>query len=119
MVDLKRCCGNDAAEVVGKRGDLWKHVRKRNKKMTGSLMIGFLRNALLVCILSLVGSFAAGTTPSAAADYPNRPVKWLIGFAAGGPVDIVARIMRQWLSDRRPAIRGREPRRLRRQYRGG
>ena len=32
-------------------------------------------------------------------DIPNRPVRWLIGFAAGGPVDIVARIMSQWLSD--------------------
>jgi len=60
-------------------------------------MIGFSRQALfgLVCLLSL----AAGTSPSTAADYPNRPVRWLIGFAAGGPVDIVARIMSQWLSD--------------------
>src|ERR1700742_3892185 len=46
----------------------------------------------LICLLSLVA-------PSSAADYPNRPVRWLIGFAAGGPVDIVARIMSQWLSD--------------------
>lgn len=60
-------------------------------------MFGFLRKALpaLVCILSL----ATPATPSLAADYPNRPVRWLIGFAAGGPVDIVARIMSQWLSD--------------------
>ena len=50
----------------------------------------------LVCLASLV----AGIAPSSAADYPNRPVHWLIGFAAGGPVDIVARIMAQWLSDR-------------------
>ena len=27
-------------------------------------------------------------------------MRWLIGFAAGGPVDTVARIMSQWLSDR-------------------
>jgi len=61
-------------------------------------MTEFLRAAVtgLVCLLSL----AAGIAPSAAADYPNRPVRWLIGFAAGGPVDIVARIMSQWLSDR-------------------
>jgi tripartite-type tricarboxylate transporter receptor subunit TctC len=61
-------------------------------------MIGFSRKALfgLVCLLSL----AANPSPSAAADYPNRPVRWVIGFAAGGPVDIVARIMSQWLSDR-------------------
>jgi tripartite-type tricarboxylate transporter receptor subunit TctC len=66
--------------------------------MMGKKMIGFLRVILfsVICLFSL----AAGIAPSAAADYPNRPVRWLIGFAAGGPVDIVARIMSQWLSDR-------------------
>jgi len=43
--------------------------------------------------------FAAGIAPSAA-DYPDRPVRWLIGFTAGGPVDTVARIMSKWLSER-------------------
>jgi len=62
------------------------------------IMIALLRAFMfgLMCLLSL----AAGVAPSSAADYPNRPVHWLIGFAAGGPVDIVARIMSQWLSDR-------------------
>src|ERR1700749_3537682 len=60
-------------------------------------MIASLRAAVfsLLCLFSLT----AGTTPSAAAGYPDHPVRWLIGFAAGGPVDIVARIMSQWLSD--------------------
>jgi tripartite-type tricarboxylate transporter receptor subunit TctC len=48
----------------------------------------------LICLFSLAG----GAAPTSAADYPNRPVRWLIGFAAGGPVDVVARIMAQWLS---------------------
>ncbi|AWL99583.2 Bug family tripartite tricarboxylate transporter substrate binding protein [Bradyrhizobium amphicarpaeae] len=39
-------------------------------------------------------------TPPASAAYPERPVHWFIGFAAGGPVDIVARIMAQALSDK-------------------
>src|SRR3954464_11869158 len=71
--------------------------RQRHKKMSGGTMFGLLRKALpaLVCLLSL-----ATAAPSLAADYPSRPVHWLIGFAAGGPVDIVARIMSQWLSDR-------------------
>jgi tripartite-type tricarboxylate transporter receptor subunit TctC len=57
-------------------------------------MIAFLRAAFFsLLILSSIG-------PSSAADtYPNRPVRWLIGFAAGGPVDIVARIMSQYLSE--------------------
>ena len=60
-------------------------------------MFAFIRTALfgLVCLTSTV----IGIAPSSAADYPNRPVRWLIGFAAGGPVDIVARILSQWLSD--------------------
>src|SRR6266516_394254 len=65
--------------------------------MTGSIMAGFSKKALPGLILLL--SLAATTSPSIAAEYPNRPVRWLIGFAAGGPVDIVARIMSQWLSD--------------------
>ena len=58
-------------------------------------MTGPLRAPLfgLACLLAVVAG------PAAAADYPNRPVHWLIGFAPGGPVDSVARIMSQWLSD--------------------
>src|SRR5438094_5380210 len=66
--------------------------------MTGNIMAGISKKSLLGLVLLL--SLAATTAPSAAADYPNRPVRWLIGFAAGGPVDIVARIMSQWLSER-------------------
>jgi tripartite-type tricarboxylate transporter receptor subunit TctC len=32
--------------------------------------------------------------------YPARPVRIIVGFPAGGPTDIVARVMAQWLSDR-------------------
>jgi tripartite-type tricarboxylate transporter receptor subunit TctC len=57
---------------------------------------------LRVAILAMAGlvSLAAGIAPSSAADYPNRPVRWLIGFSAGGPVDTIARIMAQSLSER-------------------
>ncbi|MBV8923723.1 Bug family tripartite tricarboxylate transporter substrate binding protein [Bradyrhizobium sp.] len=61
-------------------------------------MPAMLRAALLglACVLVV----CASTTPSRAADYPNRPVHWLNGFAPGGPVDTIARIMAQFLSDR-------------------
>ena len=29
--------------------------------------------------------------------YPSRPVHWIVSFAAGGPNDIVARIVGQYL----------------------
>src|SRR3981081_1210802 len=37
---------------------------------------------------------------AAAATYPTRPVHILVGFAAGGGVDITARLIGQWLSER-------------------
>jgi tripartite-type tricarboxylate transporter receptor subunit TctC len=35
-----------------------------------------------------------------ALDYPTRPVRIIIGFPAGGPADVFARLIGQWLSDR-------------------
>jgi tripartite-type tricarboxylate transporter receptor subunit TctC len=59
-------------------------------------------NGLRGAVIATIGflSLAGGVQPTLAADYPNRPVHWLIGFTAGGPVDVVARIMAQWLSER-------------------
>lgn len=54
---------------------------------TGSAIAGF-------------GVVTPASAQGAAPDYPNRPVRWLVGFAAGGPVDIVARFMGQHLSER-------------------
>jgi len=58
-------------------------------KMLRAAVIGLIS---LICV-------TAEATPTFAADYPNRPVRWLIGFAAGGPVDVTARLLSQWLSE--------------------
>jgi tripartite-type tricarboxylate transporter receptor subunit TctC len=56
-------------------------------------MIGIAR-------LFIAGLFLAAAAPSPAADYPTRPVRLIVGFPAGGPTDIVARIVAQSLSER-------------------
>jgi tripartite-type tricarboxylate transporter receptor subunit TctC len=61
-------------------------------------MLGPVRAASFC--LSCLSILGAGIAPAHAADYPDRPVHWLIGFAAGGPVDTIARIMAQALSER-------------------
>jgi tripartite-type tricarboxylate transporter receptor subunit TctC len=43
---------------------------------------------------------ATGAAAQSAADFPSRPVKLLVPFAAGGPTDVVARILADLLSAR-------------------
>jgi tripartite-type tricarboxylate transporter receptor subunit TctC len=46
-----------------------------------------------------------------ATDYPNRPVRMFVGFPAGSSMDIVGRMMGQWLSERlgRPFVVENKP----------
>ena len=53
----------------------------------------------LVAVL-LVGMLLGGIRPAAAADFPTRPIRWLIPYPAGGTTDILARIMAEFLSKR-------------------
>src|SRR3954463_15397989 len=39
-------------------------------------------------------------TMAHAQNYPSKPVHFVIGFPAGGPNDILGRIIAQWLSDK-------------------
>ena len=48
------------------------------------LLLGF------VCGPLLTAAFAADK-------YPTRPIKFVVGFLAGGPNDIIARIFCDWL----------------------
>jgi tripartite-type tricarboxylate transporter receptor subunit TctC len=54
-----------------------------------ALLIAFTLATALVC-----------TAPAAAQTYPSKPVRIIVGLAAGGGVDILGRLMGQWLSER-------------------
>src|ERR1700744_5853717 len=67
----------------------------------------------LLALLSAAVVALAGA-PSRAASYPDRLVKLVVPFPAGGPTDGAARLIAQALSSRlRPPPGGGEPRRAR------
>ena len=45
-------------------------------------------------------TLSANSRIAQAQAYPSRPVRLIVGLAAGGGQDIVARLLGQWLSDR-------------------
>jgi len=48
--------------------------------------------------LALLSVAAAG--PTLAADYPTRPVKWVVPYPPAGTTDVLARLIAQWLTEK-------------------
>ena len=54
---------------------------------------------LRFCV-ALLGLICAAAAPASGQDkYPNRPVHFVVSFAAGGSNDIIARVLCDWLSE--------------------
>lgn len=56
------------------------------------------RTAICLAVIGL--SAAASMGSASAAEYPTRPVKWVVGYPPGGATDIIARLIGQRLSER-------------------
>src|SRR5258708_16734031 len=50
-------------------------------------------------LLAMLAALALSAAPSLAQKYPEKSVRVVVGFSAGGPTDVIARIVAQKLSD--------------------
>ena len=53
-----------------------------------------------ICLTAIGLSMTAAVGTALAADYPTRPVKWVVGYPPGGATDIIARLIGQRLSEK-------------------
>ena len=54
---------------------------------------GLIMRALIVSALAALMTFAEFAPARAQSDYPSRPIRLIVGFAAGGGNDIFARLV--------------------------
>ena len=59
-----------------------------------------LRRRKFLRLAAGMAAFPAILRNARAQTYPTRPVHIIVGFSAGGPTDILARLIGQWLSER-------------------
>ncbi|HXD15091.1 MAG TPA: tripartite tricarboxylate transporter substrate-binding protein, partial [Xanthobacteraceae bacterium] len=59
----------------------------------------FSMQRLAVCAIACVALTCVTGAVRAADDYPNHPVRWLVGYPPGGSTDIVSRLIGQYLSE--------------------
>ena len=68
-------------------------MRKNRSSRRGTVSKSVNRSTLFAFASLVVTAALASTDARAAGDYPTRPVQMIIPFAAGGPTDIVGRVM--------------------------
>ena len=60
----------------------------------------FLRRAAIGLMATGMSSLLVSARRAAAADYPTRPIRFLVAYSPGGATDIIARLIGQRLSER-------------------
>src|SRR6266581_8732179 len=55
-------------------------------------------DVIAFCVALLIGGAAAHSASGAETHYPDHSVRMVVGFTAGGPTDVIARIIAEKLS---------------------
>jgi tripartite-type tricarboxylate transporter receptor subunit TctC len=86
-----KLCYNRVDAILKPSGFQEQHVGRTLEMITRRTALGLLAASPLA---------ATPLSKALAADYPARPVKWVVGYPPGGATDILARLIGQRLSER-------------------
>src|SRR5215470_10117782 len=56
-------------------------------------------NPMLFIALAVIAYFSVAESRAQIANYPDKPIKMMVGFSAGGGTDVIARIVAQKMSE--------------------
>src|SRR5215468_5805471 len=56
-------------------------------------------NPMLFIALAVIAYFSVAESRAQTANYPDKPIKMIVGFSAGGGTDVIARIVAQKMSE--------------------
>jgi len=56
-------------------------------------------NPMLFIALVVITYFSVAESRAQTANYPDKPIKMMVGFSAGGGTDVIARIVAQKMSE--------------------
>src|SRR5262245_19514585 len=90
------------SRIVGQRGDSPVSPRAcRACKIAAPLHRRLETSVIRLARIAALAALCSVTlTAVHAADYPVRPVKWVVPYPPAGTTDVLARIVAQWLTEK-------------------
>ena len=67
--------------------------------MTKAWLMGDLPSLLLIAFVAIFSGMASSVAIAQSPEYPSRPIRLLVGFPPGGPVDVTSRTIAEKLSE--------------------